>query len=111
MSLWKTIYSLLITGSTLEDTKSSQYDWNVVDGDSKQTKNENKTHFVVFLPKGNDEIHMFVVSPAKHGRHIGIMNSSSVLASSVRHTFRFRSITFKGTFEGVYQFHSKLTKG
>ena len=111
MSLWKTLYPLLSTGSTLEDRKSSQYDWKIVDGDSKQTKNENITLFVVFLPKGNDKIHMFVVWPAKHGRHIGIMNPSSVLASSVRHTFGFRSITFKGTFEGVYQFYSKLTKG
>ena len=46
---------------------------------------------------------LLFVSPAKHGPHIGII----IAASSRRHTFGFRSITF----EGMHQFHSKFTKG
>ena len=50
-----------------------------------------------------------VVSPAKHGQHIGIMtpSASSAAAASRSQTFGIRSITF----QGLHQFHSKFTKG
>ena len=54
--------------------------------------NMNKAIFFIYC--------VFVVSPVKQGRHIGIMTTSS--ASSA---FGFRSITF----EGMHKFHSKFT--
>ena len=50
------------------------------------------------------------VSPAKHGRYIGIMTpsaSSSASLSERQLLVGFRSITFIG----MHQFHSKFTKG
>ena len=58
--------------------------------------------FCMFVP-------WFIVSPAKHGRHILIMtpSASSSAASSGCHTFGFQSITF----EGYIKFIQSLQKG
>ena len=51
---------------------------------------------------------MIFVSPAKHGRRIGIMTPSASSAYSASPSdFGFRSVTF----EGMHQFHSKFIEG
>ena len=49
-----------------------------------------------------------VVSPAKHRRHIGIINQ---LASSSSAASHFRFLINTCNCEGIHPFYSKLTKG